>query len=206
MPYPMLLRSVVRIVRDEPVLRLRMLYGGLCFASFGAFWTSAGFMLAGAPYNWSTPAIGAFALVGAAGAFAARFAGQLADKGRVHLATVGFLLAMTLSYGLIALGKGWLPALILGVAVMDLGCQGVHISNQSIIYALRPEARSRINTAYMTFYFLSGSIGSGLSAALYPLFGWAGVCVIGFAFPAIGTAVWLVESRKKSPRIAPVGV
>ena len=155
MGYPELLRSVVRLVREEPVLRRRIILGGPCFASFNAFWTSAGFMLAGQPYRWSTSAIGAFAIVGAAGAMAAQFAGRLANQGRVHGATASFLIVTALSYGLIAFGKDSPPALFAGVAVMDLGTQGVQISNQSVIYALRPEARSRINTAYITFYFVA---------------------------------------------------
>jgi predicted MFS family arabinose efflux permease len=200
MRYPELLASVVRIVRDEPALRLRMLYGGLVFASFSAFWTSAGFMLAGPAYDWSDGAIGAFALVGAAGALAAKFAGRLADRGRVHLATGGFLVAMALSYGLLAPGEQSLAALLVGVVAMDLGCQGVHISNQSIIYALRPEARSRINTAYMTSYFVAGSLGSGLSAVIFPIYGWAGVCLLGGVLPALGVLAWGAESRASARR------
>jgi predicted MFS family arabinose efflux permease len=196
--YPALLASVVRMVRDEPELRLRMFYGGLVFASFSAFWTSAGFMLAGPAYDWSDGAIGAFALVGVAGALAAKFAGRLADRGRVQLATGGFLMAMALSYVLLALGERSVIALVVGVAVMDLGCQGVHIRNQSVIYALRPEARSRINTAYMTSYFVAGSAGSALSAVVYPIHGWAGVCAIGGVLPALAAGVWVARSAAGS--------
>lgn len=196
MPYPKLLRSVVDLLREEPVLRLRMLYGGLTFAAFGAFWTSAGFMLAGAPYHWTAPQIGAFALVGAAGAIAARFAGRLADRGHVHRATIGFLVVTALSYGLIQLGHSSVIALVAGVVIMDLGTQGTHISNQSIIFALRPEARSRINTAYMCSYFVAGSLGGGISALVYPAFGWTGVCVTGFVLCLAGAVVWLFQARR----------
>jgi predicted MFS family arabinose efflux permease len=205
MRYPALLGSVLALVRDEPVLRLRMLYGGLCFASFNAFWTASGFMLADEPYRWSPSAIGLFALVGVAGALGARFAGRLADRGRGHAATAGFLVATALSYGLIVLGQDWLVALLIGVAIMDLGAQGVHISNQSVIYALRPQARSRINTAYMTFYFIAGSLGSGLSALTYPVFGWTGVSVLGFALPAVAAVLWFARSRTTPETVTPQG-
>lgn len=67
-------------------------------------------------------------------------------------------------------------ALALGAVIMDLGCRGAHLSNQSVIYRLRPGAHSRINTAYMTTYFIAGAIGSGLSSVLiYPHYGWTGV-------------------------------
>jgi predicted MFS family arabinose efflux permease len=197
MRYPELLGSVVRLVRDEPVLRLRMFYGGLCFASFSAFWTSVGFMLADEPYGWSDAAIGSVALIGAAGALAARFAGRLADEGKVHGATGGFLVAMVASYGLIAVVDTSLAAFLVGVAVMDLGTQGVHISNQSVVYALHPEARSRINTAYMTSYFVAGSLGSAVSALVYPAYGWGGVCAVGAACPAVAAVAWAVEARRR---------
>ena len=190
--YPALLTSVLRLVREEPTLRLRMVYGGLVFASFSVFWTSAGFLLA-RTYHWNDAAIGAFALVGAAGATAARFAGKLADHGHARLATGGFIGLAALSYVLIALGGHSIIALTIGVAVLDLGVQGAQISNQSLVYALRADARSRLNTAYMTCYFVVGAIGSGLSAAVYSARGWGGVCLLGAAFLVAGVLIWVVE-------------
>ncbi|GAA4827353.1 MFS transporter [Saccharopolyspora rosea] len=84
-------------------------------------------------------------------------------------------------------------ALAIGVALLDLGIQGTHISNQSLFYPLRPDARSRLNTAYMTSYFASGSLGSALSAVSYAHWGWSGVCLLGALFPAAGFLVWIVE-------------
>jgi predicted MFS family arabinose efflux permease len=192
--YPALLRSVLRLIAQEPVLRVRMLYGALSFATFSVFWTSSGFLLARPPYHWSQAAIGAFALVGAAGAVAAKFAGGLADKGRSMPATGAFVLAMALSWVLLALGGHNAIALLIGVAGLDLGVQGTHITNQSLVYALRQDARSRLNTAYMTSYFLAGAIGSALSALAYASGGWAAVCVLGAVFPVLACLVWLAEA------------
>lgn len=200
MTYPALLLSVLRLVREEPTLRLRTLYGGLIFASFSVFWTSAGFLLA-RTYHWNDAAIGAFALVGAAGAVAARFAGKLADRGHARLATGGFFILAALSYGLIALGGHSIIALTIGVALLDLGAQGTHISNQSLIYRLRADARSRLNTAYMTVYFVLGAIGSGLSAAAYSSGGWGAVCLLGAAFPVLGVLIWVVEMIRRGGRV-----
>ncbi|WP_207400871.1 MFS transporter [Actinomadura roseirufa] len=200
MRYPALLGSVLSIVREEPALRLRIVYGALCFASFSVFWASAGFLLARAPYDWNDAQIGAFALLGAAGALVAKVAGRLADRGLARYATGAFLVAMAGSYALLGLGAHDVVALGAGVAVMDLGCQGVHISNQSLIYPLRPEARSRINTAYMTVYFVAGAVGTALSTVLYASYGWTGVSALGAALPAAATAVWLVEiGRRGAP-------
>jgi predicted MFS family arabinose efflux permease len=200
--YPALLVSVVRLIRDEPTLRLRMLYGALTFSSFSVFWTSSGFLLARPPFGWNEAEIGLFALLGALGALAAKFAGRLADRGMASTVTGGFALLMALSYVAIAIGGKSAIALGIGVAVMDLGCQGVHISNQSLIYPLRPDARSRLNTAYMASYFVAGAVGSALSAAVYSIDGWTGVCIVGAAFPTLAALVWVVETLTKSRHTA----
>ncbi len=192
--YPALLASVLGLVRREPVLRVRMAYGALTFASFSAFWASAGFLLARPPYGWDDAAIGLFALFGAAGALAARFAGRLADRGLARSATGAYLLVMALSWGLLRLGEASVVALAAGTVLMDLGCQATHISNQSLIYPLDPSARSRLNTAYMTAYFLAGATGTALSTSAYAAWGWSGVAAVGAAFPAAGVLLWLVET------------
>jgi predicted MFS family arabinose efflux permease len=194
MSYPRLLGSVLGLVRDEPVLRLRMTYGASVYASFGALWTSIGFLLAEPPFGFSEAVIGLFALFGVAGALAARFSGRLADRGHTHGATGAFLVLTAASFLPVALGAHSLAALAVGLVVFDFGVQGGHIINQNVVFGLRPEARSRLNTAYMTSYFLGGAIGSGLSAVLYASHGWAGIAALGAAFPTLGTLLWLGES------------
>jgi MFS family permease len=81
--------------------------------------------------------------------------------------------------------------------IFDAGVQGTHISNQTIVYALRPEARSRLNSAYMTAYFLGGAVGSGLSAFVYASHGWTGVSLLAAAFPTVGWCVWCVDSVRR---------
>ena len=68
--------------------------------------------------------------------------------------------------------------------------QGLQISNQSAIYSLRPEARSRLTTAYMVAYFAGGASLSAAAAALYGSDGWAGVCVLGAVTAAVALAAW----------------
>jgi predicted MFS family arabinose efflux permease len=200
MRYPALLRSVLVLVREEPVLRWRMAFSASSYAAFGAVWTSIGFLLAGPPFGLSDAAIGLFALFGVAGALGAQLAGRLADRGWAH-AAVGVFLALTaLSFVAVALGATSLVALAVGLILFDLGVQGTHISNQTIVYALRPEARSRLNSAYMTLYFLGGATGSGLSALVYATHGWLGVSVLGAAFPTVGLLLWLVDTLRRRGR------
>lgn len=191
--YGPLLRSVGRIVREEPLLRRRSVYGALVFAAFSVFWTTAAFLLSRPPYSFGQAVIGLFGLAGVAGALCASVAGRLADRGFSRPSTGAFLLAALLSFSLLALGGRFLIPLILGVIVLDLGVQGTHITNQSEIYRLRPEARSRLTTAYMVTYFIGGSLGSATSAVVYARFGWGGVCLLGAAYLAVAVAYWLTE-------------
>jgi predicted MFS family arabinose efflux permease len=190
--YGGLLRSVVGLIREEPVLRQRMLVGALDFGCFSVLWTSLAFLLSAAPYHYGNAVIGLFGLVGVAGALAASAAGRLADRGHNGRATTASILIMLVSWGIMALGSSSVIALIAGIALLDLGVQGLHISNQSAIYALRPEARSRLTTAYMVAYFLGGAALSAITAALYGSAGWGGVCILGAVTALLALAVWAV--------------
>lgn len=198
--YRTVLASVVCLIRDEPVLRSRIAYGALTYASFGVFWTSVGFLLAGPGYGWSEARIGIFTLVGVAGALAARTAGIFADRGYARRQTGLFVAVTAASFVFLAFGEHHVLALAVGVALLDLGIQGTHISNQSLIQPLRPDARSRLNTAYMTSYFLAGGLGSALSTAAYLTGGWHAVCVLGAVFPTTGFALVVVEHLRQHRR------
>ncbi|MFL5862540.1 MAG: MFS transporter [Solirubrobacteraceae bacterium] len=201
--YGGLLRSIAGLVREEPVLRQRMLVGALDFGCFSALWTSLAFLLSGAPYHYGNAVIGLFGLVGVVGALAASAAGRLADHGHNGRTTTATILIMLASWGLLALGSSSVIALIAGIALLDLGVQGLHISNQSAIYSLRPEARSRLTTAYMVAYFLGGATLSAITSSLYGVAGWNGVCVVGAATALLALAVWaLTQSARRSRMIA----
>ena len=177
--YGSLLRSTIALFRGEVVLRRRAAFGALGFAAFSVLWTTLAFLLSGPPYRYSSAVIGLFGLAGAAGAVCASFAGRLADRGFARRATAMFALAVLVAFILIALGRQSLAALLAGIVVLDIGVQGMQITNQSLIYRLRGDARSRINSAYMTCYFLGGSAGSAAAGAAYQLGGWRGVCLLG---------------------------
>jgi predicted MFS family arabinose efflux permease len=199
MSYRALLRSVLDLVREEPVLRQRMGLGAAALGCFSILWTPVAFLLSGPPYRYGTAVIGLFGIAGLAGAAIAPVAGRLADRGHGRHATLGAILALLGSWGLIGLGAHSLAALIAGIVVLDLGSQALHISNQSAIYALRPRARSRLNTAYMVAYFVGGAVMSAAASLLYSTAGWGGVCVLGAATAAAALCLWLVTSRGTKP-------
>ena len=191
--------SVAALLRDEPVLRLRALYGVMSFGSFSVLWTSVALLLSGR-FHYSTGAIGLFGLAGAAGAATANVAGRLADRGWSN-ATTGLSAALLLaSWAALWAGASHVVLLVLGIVALDVGANGIHITNQSEIYRLRPEARSRLTAAYMFLFFIGGAAGSVLSSLLYDAWGWGAVCLGGAAFSGGALAIWLLGRGLTRPR------
>lgn len=188
--YPQLLRSVFSLFKHDKLLRTRALLGCLTFANFSILWTSMAFLLAGAPFHFSEGMIGLFGLAGAAGALGARPAGGLADKGKSHLTTTSGLVLLLLSWLAIWFGHASVLALIVGILVLDLTVQGVHITNQTVIYRVQPEARNRLTAGYMTSYFIGGAAGSLISAFAWQHWGWTGVCLAGVTMAILNLLVW----------------
>lgn len=195
--YPELLRSTLALVAREPVLRWRATLGALAFAAFSVLWTAVAFLMSSPAYGWSESAIGLMGLVGAAGSLAASAAGRMADRGLVHRVTGASAVALLLSWVLLAAGGSGggcaLTALLAGVILLDMAVQGIHISNQNLVYALRPEIRNRLNSVYMTLYFVGGAVGSLATSVLWGTAGWAGVCAGGALLSAALTVVWAAE-------------
>jgi len=187
--YAELVGGSLRLLATEPVLRRRAWHGACAFAAFSVLWTTLAFLLSGSPYRYSNAVIGLFGLVGAGGIAAANLAGKLADSARATATTVGTGVLLAGSFALLWAGRTSLAALIMGIVVLDIGTQGMQITNQAVIYALRPDARSRINSAYMVCYFLGGAVGSVSAGALYGTHGWAGVCLLGAGFGMLTLAM-----------------
>ncbi|AHY10039.1 MULTISPECIES: MFS transporter [Citrobacter] len=188
--YPQLLGSVFSLFTHDKLLRTRAMLGCLTFANFSILWTSMAFLLAAPPFNYSEGMIGLFGLAGAAGALGARPAGGFADKGKSHLTTTVGLLLLLLSWLAIWLGHTSVPMLIIGILVLDLTVQGVHITNQTVIYRIHPDARNRLTAGYMTSYFIGGAAGSLISASAWQHAGWAGVCLAGTTVAVLNLLVW----------------
>ena len=201
MAYRAALRSVLALIAEEPVLRQRMILGVFQMAGFSVLWTSVAFLLGAAPYHYNEAIIGLFGFAGLAGALVAPFAGRWDDRGHGRLAMSVFLVAILASWALLAAGHASLIALVVGIALLDLGVQGAQISNQSTVYRLRPEARSRLTTAYMVALFLGGVLGSLASASVYGAAGWGATCALGAAIAALALAIWAISERAVRARL-----
>ena len=196
-PYGQLLRSLGALFRAEPVLRESAIYGACLFGAFSAFWTALSFHFAGAPFSMGAKNAGSvaglFGLVGAAGALAAPLAGKMADQGGPRRTIAIGIIATALSFGIMLAPS--LPMLVVGVLLMDVGVQAAQISNQSRVYALQPEARNRLNTVYMTIYFVGGSLGSALGTWSWGRWNWPGVCLVGVGFALAALVEFFLTAR-----------
>ena len=157
MRYPELIASMLTLLRREKTLQIRGMLALLMFAAFNIFWSALVLPLSAPPHNYSHTAIGALGLVGAIGALAAARAGHWADRGHGQRTSAAALSLLLLAWAPLALMQQSLAALLLGIVLLDLGGQALHVSNQSLIFRSRPEAHSRLVGLYMLFY----ALGSG---------------------------------------------
>jgi predicted MFS family arabinose efflux permease len=189
--YLSLVGSVLLLWRDERVLRERALLALLVFMAMTVLWTPMALALRAPPLALTHTEVGLFGLAGVLGALGATRAGRWADRGHAQRTTGIALLLMLGSWGASALLPHSLWGLIVGVLVLDFGLQAVHVSNQSLIYRVRPEAQSRLAAAYMVFYSIGCALGSIASTWVYDRAGWAGVCTFGAALSAAALLWWL---------------
>jgi len=185
--YGRLLLSMIGLWRELPALRRAAFTQASLFAAFSCFWTVLALYLAQPPYNLGPEAAGLFGVAGVIGVAAAPIAGRIADKhGPRPVILVGGFGAL-LSWAFFGLWLA-LPGLVIGVLLLDFAMQAVLISNQHIIFALRPEARGRINTLFMATMFIGGSIGSMAGMFAWQQGGWTAVCLLGGGFALLSMA------------------
>jgi predicted MFS family arabinose efflux permease len=188
--YKQAMRSLWTLFTTEPLLREAGMLGALSFASFSCFWTTLAYLL-DAHYGMGPGVAGTFGIVGAAGAFIAPVAGWLSDKR-------GTRFVVTLAGGTLTFSFLWLwwtetwhvslvahmTALVIGVVALDLGQQMMQVGNQTRIFGLGSQVRSRLNTIYMVMYFTGGAAGSALAGFAWSRWGWSGVCILALCLVA----------------------
>ena len=188
--WPRLIHSAAVLVRTEPVLREATALSAILFCGFSAFWTTLVFFLETPPYHYGSAVAGLFGLVGAAGAVCAPFVGRLADRYGARRNVLVAMVVSLLSFVVLYFLGRHMAGLVAGVILLDIGVQAGHVSNQTRIYGLLPEARSRLNMVYMICYFTAGAMGSLGGSVLWHHFGWAGVCGFGGLLSLAGCGVY----------------
>jgi predicted MFS family arabinose efflux permease len=194
--YTQLLKSLVHLIKTEPILREASINGALMFAAFSAFWTSLIFLLESSHYTMGAEAAGLLGLVGISGALAAPIVGKIADKKGSRFAIGICIIIVIISYVVFYLFGFKMWGLILGIVLLDLGVQSCNVSNQARVHALNEETRNRLNTIYMVSFFLGGALGSFLGSYSYSHFGWYGVCAFGMVTQILALIVHNVSKNK----------
>jgi predicted MFS family arabinose efflux permease len=194
--YPRLLASMLTLLRQEKVLQVRGMLALLMFAAFNIFWSALVLPLSAPPYNFSHTLIGAFGLAGVVGALAAARAGQWADRGYARRTSGLALLVLLLAWWPLSLMDVSLWALVMGIVLLDLGGQALHVTNQSLIFRTRPDAHSRLVGLYMMFYAVGSGLGAISTTVTYARFGWQGVCTLGASVSLLALVFWWVTQRQ----------
>ena len=196
--YPALLKSIITQFRTQPGLRLASFRGAFDFACFSVFWTTIVFLLEGAPFHMGSDVAGAMGLVGIAGAIVASYVGKLSDRvSKNKLIMMGILIVL-LSWVVLGFSGKSMVGLIIGAFLLDWGVQSVHITNQAIIFQGNPTARNRINTVYMVWYFIGGSLGTLVGGAIWFYTGWLGTALSGVILSLMMLVLHIIGSRHLS--------
>jgi predicted MFS family arabinose efflux permease len=201
LPYPRLITSVWEVVRQERTVRWTLVLGATAFAVFTMFWTGLVFLLSGPPYSYPVSVIGLFGLAGLVSAFAAQQAGRLHDRGWSLPATGWGWAGIVVSFVVAALGGRPVVVLLVAIVLLDTAAQGVNILNQMRLFAVSPQARSRVNTAFITCNFIGGAIGSAAASLLWSAGGWTAVSLTGAGLSCIALAVW--AAGRRGPLVPP---
>lgn len=176
--YKKLMRSIWFYFKKEPELRLAALRGGLAFAGVSAFWTTLVFLMEDS-FGYGSGVTGLFGLLGIAGALAASVVGKLSDRMSKNRIILYASILLIISWIVLFFSTNSLIGLIIGVIIVDLGLQGLHITNQNIIFSKNPEGRNRVNTVYMVSFFIGGAVGTSLGAWAWESYHWMGVASLG---------------------------
>ena len=198
--YGELLASAVKLFRYR-LLRESAFIGGMMFGAFNAFWTTLVFLLGAPPYHYGARVAGALGFLAASSAIAAPMMGRLVDRKSARFGVGISIVALLISFAILATMGRHLFGLILGIIVLDAAAQCGHVANLARVYAAFPEARSRAGMVYMVCFFLGGSLGSTLGGYGWNRMGWIGVCLAGSAMTAAALAVHLLPGAASDSRM-----
>jgi predicted MFS family arabinose efflux permease len=188
--YGKLLRSIGDLWREFSELRRAAATQALVFAAFTAFWTVLPFYLQEPPFGLGADAAGLFGILGAIGVLTAPMAGRFADwYGPAYVVAIGAALAMSAWAVLGAWGS--LVGLGVGVLLLDIAMQACLVANQHVVFALRAQARARLNTVLMGSMFLGGAFGSAVATGAWQAGQWPAVVGFGAALSIAAGAIQL---------------
>lgn len=193
--YSDLMKSLLTLLKEFPQLGIYSVRAALNFGSFLAMWSCLAFKMGQAPFFANSNVIGLLGLCGIAGALTASFVGKYVKRvgvRRLNFIGCGLIL---LAWLLLFTGENIYIGIIAGIIIIDIGMQCIQLSNQTSVFYLCPQASNRINTIFMTTYFIGGSLGTFLAGTFWHWYGWHGVILIGAILT--GTSLLITIFYKK---------
>lgn len=185
--YRELMRSMFGLFRSQPVIRESAWIGACLFGAISAFWATMAFFLEKPPYGYSLALIGLFGIIGTGGALISPYVGRLTDRRGPFLPMRWGIAMMVVGWVLLYEGRWIIGVVIVGIILIDMGMQSTHVPNLARNYALVPGARTRLNTIYMTSFFIGGTLGSSVGSIAWNIGEWNGVCISGLAMVILGS-------------------
>lgn len=193
--YSDLMKSLLSLLKEFPQLRIYSIRAALNFGSFLAMWSCLAFKMGQAPFYANSDVIGLLGLCGVAGALTASFVGKYVKRvGVRRFNFIGCALILS-SWLLLFVGENTYFGIVAGIIMIDIGMQCIQLSNQTSIFELSPRASNRINTIFMTTYFIGGSLGTFLAGTFWQLYGWHGVIVIGTILTGISLLITIISKK-----------
>ncbi|WP_010113753.1 MFS transporter [Acinetobacter sp. P8-3-8] len=194
MSYGRIFHSMAILLSEEKRLIYRSLIGGFAFAAMSILFSTIAVLLTSEPFKLPDFMVGVATLIGVFGALSTTKIGKFADRGHTTLLTWIGIAILAISWVFLYFGGKSLISYILGYGIINLGLAIVHTSNQNIIFRLRPNAKSRINSIYMTIYFTGGACCSALGVYAWHHGGWTMTCIVGLCL-VTGSAIFALLDR-----------
>lgn len=193
--YLKLMQSIYSIFKSNSNVRLAALRGALGFAGLSAFWTTLVFLLEDS-FNYGSATAGSFGVLGIVGAITANVMGRKnTESNKNKLITISSII-LIISWCIFLVSATSLIGLIIGVLLIDVGFQMLHITNQSCIFSNNLEAKNRVNTIYMVSFFIGGSLGTIVGAIAWSYFKWFGVSIVGLSLSFMILTVHLIFLKR----------
>lgn len=187
--YKDLMHSLLTIFRQRPDIRLSSLRAGLCFGSFLALWACLAFKLSGAPLYAGNNVVGLLGLCGVAGALTASIVGRYVRiLGVKRLNYIGCMIIM-FSWAIMYIFQDTYLGFIIGIMLIDIGMQCIQLSNQTYVLTSVPNAANRVNTIFMTTYFVGGALGTFLAGLFWQEMQWEGVVTVGVSLTLLSLLI-----------------
>lgn len=193
--YSKLMKSLWFYFKTESTLRLAALRGALAFGSLSAFWTTFVFLMEDS-FGYGSAIAGGFGLFGIAGALGATVVGKMNNHVKKSTLIIAGVILIIISWLIFLISAHSIIGLIIGVILIDLGVQSVHITNQNIVFSKNVEARNRVNTIYMVGFFIGGALGTSFGSLAWNWMGWTGVSLVGLGFSGLILIAQLLTNKR----------